>query len=114
MKHIAPIKQDDGDILMSKLENTAISLGDCFGTIIDENTTKKQIAGSVFKLGFSLTKLTFGVLGFAIKNTPKAVVAVSSAKKDLVEGIEKEVNQIQKEIQEDKLREKIKQLKVEN
>lgn len=114
MKHIAPIKKTDGEILFDKLDNTAILLGDCVGAIIDENTTKKQVAGSVFKLGFSLTKLTFGVLGFAIKNTPKAVVAVSSAKKDLLEGIEKELNQIQKEIQEDKLREKIRQLKVQN
>ena len=114
MKHIVPVKKNDGEILFDKLDNSVTSLGDCLGTIIDENTTKKQVAGSVFKLGFSLTKLTFGILGFAIKNTPKAVVAVSSAKKDLVEGIEKELNQFQKEIQEDKLREKIKQLKVKN
>ncbi|MDQ7060904.1 MAG: hypothetical protein Q9M43_07085 [Sulfurimonas sp.] len=44
-----------------------------------------NVVGSIFTFGFSLTKLTFNVAGCAIKNAPKAVVAVAALKREMID-----------------------------
>ena len=114
MKDLALIPQDnpsDCDFLIDEVEHTFDSLGNCFDTMIDERKTKMNVVGSIFSFGFSLTKLTFNVAGCAIKNAPKAVVAVAAVKREIIDAGTQEWNQYQKELKEDALSEKIKQLK---
>jgi len=105
-------KQDDCDVLLDSFEDTIGGLGNCFDTMLDERKTKMNVIGSIFSFGASLTKLTFKVVGCAIKNTPKAIVAVAAVKREIVNELESDYNQYQKELKEDALNEKIKQLQL--
>jgi len=114
MKYLTLRTQDnpsDCDFLVDEVEHTFDSLGNCFDTMIDEKKTKMNVVGSIFSFGFSLTKLTLNVAGCAIKNAPKAVVAVAAVKREIIDAGTQEWNQYQKELKEDALNEKIKQLK---
>lgn len=114
-------KPNDCDLLIDKLENTFDEFENCFDALTDDKKTKMNVVGSIFSFGLSLTKLTLNVAGCAIKNTPKAVVAVASIKRDVIyvaDGalyeLERGYNQLTKEMQEDALNEKIKQLTLKN
>lgn len=104
-------KPSDCDFLVDELEHTFDSLGNCFESMVDERKTKMNVVGSIFSFGFSLTKLTFNVAGCAIKNAPKAIVAVAALKREIIDAGTQEWNQYQKELKEDALEEKIKLLK---
>ena len=104
-------KVSDCDFLVDEVEHTFAHLGNCFDTMVDEKKTKMNVVGSIFSFGFSLTKLTLNVTGCAIKNAPKVVVAVADIKREIIETGTQEWNQYQKELKEDALNEKIKQLK---
>jgi len=103
-------KQSDCDILFDKFEGTIGDLGNCVDTLLDEKKTKMNVVGSLFSFGVSLTKFTFNVLGCAVKNTPKAIVTVAAVKREIVQEIESEYREYQKELKEDALNEKIKLL----
>jgi len=115
MKDLVLIEQEqptDCDILIGKAENTLHSLENCFDTIVDEKKTKLNVVGSIFGFAFSLTKLTFNVAGCAVKNTPKAIVGVAAVKREIVADLENEYNQYQKELKEEALHDKIRQLQL--
>ena len=105
-------KQGDCEVLLDSFEDTIGDLGNCFDAMLDEKKTKLNVIGSIFGFGASLTKLSFKVLGCAIKNTPKVIVAVAAVKREIVNELESEYNQYQKELKEDALNEKIKQLQL--
>ena len=105
-------KPSDCEILENKFDNTLDDFGNCFDSILDEKKSKLNVVGSIFKFGFSLTKLTLGVAGCAIKNTPKAVVAVAAVKREIVTELETGYREYQKELKEDALQEKIEALKL--
>ena len=105
-------KPNDCDVLMGKLDHTLDDLVNCFETAFDEKKTKMNVVGSIFGFGASLTKLTLNVAGCAIKNTPKAVVAVAAVKREIVADLENEWNQHKKEQQEEALNEKIRNLQL--
>lgn len=114
MKDLALRTQDnpsDCDFIVDEIEHTFDRLGNCFDTMEDERKTKMNVIGSIFSFGFSLTKLTLNVAGCAIKNAPKAVVAVAALKREMIDAGTQEWNEYQKELKEDALNEKIKQLK---
>ena len=108
---LKPTQKRDCDRLEDSFVNMFDRLGNCVDTLIDEKKTKMNVVGSVFGFGISLTKLTFNVAGYAIKNTPKAVVAVAAVKKEIVSTIEDEIYTHQKQQKEDALNEKIRLLK---
>jgi len=105
-------KTTDCDVVVDRLEDTLYDLGDCFDAVLNEKRTKMSVAGSIFNFGVSLTKLTLNVAGCAIKHSPKAVVAVASLKREIVTNIESEYSQYQKELKEEALNKKIKQLQL--
>ncbi len=105
-------RKNDCDILLDNAENAMNDLGRCFGSLLDEKQTKMDVVGTIFGFGKSLTKLTLNVGICAIKNTPKAVVAVASAKREFVNTLEIEYNNYQKQLKEEALDDKIKQLKL--
>lgn len=116
MKDLTLVEQvqvSDCDILIGKAENTIYSLENCFNTIIDEKKTKLNVVGSIFSFAFSLSKLTFNVAGCAIKNTPKAIVAVAAVKREILTDIENEWSDYQKELQKEALEIKIERLALE-
>lgn len=105
-------EKSDCDILIDGAEDSLKKLGNCFEDAFDDRKTKMNVAGSVFGFGASLTKLAFNATGCAIKNAPKAVVAVAAAKRELVNVIEEGVRETQKQAKEDALNEKIHQLRL--
>ena len=115
MKDLTIIEQtqnSDCDFLITKAENTIKSLENCFDAIINDRKTKMHVVGSLFNFGVSLTKLTLNVTGCAIKNTPKAIVTIAAVKREIVADLESEYNQYQKELKEEALNEKIRQLQL--
>ena len=103
-------EKNDCDVLMDNAESMFSDLGNCFETMVDERKTKMNVVGSLFSFGFSFTKLTFNVAGCAVKNVPKAVVAVAAVKREIIDAGTQEWNQYQKELKEDALEAKIKLL----
>lgn len=115
MRKNRPIKYEKSnncEILIEGAEDSLKRLGNCFESAFDEKQTKMNVVGNIFGLGASLTKLALNTTGCAIKNAPKAVVAVASVKREIVNAIEEEVRETQKQHKEDALEEKIKQLKL--
>jgi len=104
--------RSDCDVIIDDLENTFGNLGNCLESIVDEKQTKMSFVKNLFKFGGSLTKLALNTTSCAIKNTPKVVVAVASAKREVVHAIEDEWTQYQRQQKEEVLEEKIKQLKL--
>ena len=103
-------RKSDCDILLGNTENMFNDLGNCVETVFDEKKSKMNVIGSIFALGKSLTKLTFNVGVCAVKNAPKAVVAVAAVKREVISAVEEEIQEHNKKQQEDALDEKIKQL----
>ena len=113
MKNLIIIEENrvtDCDFLIGKAENTLHSLENCLETVIDDKKSKMNVIGSIFSFGFSLTKLTFSVAGCAVKNVPKAVVAVAAGKKEIITDLENGYREYQKELKENALEEKIEQI----
>ena len=105
-------ERNDCDIILDATENVFSDLGNCFNTAFDENKTKMNVLGSMFSLGKSLTKLTANAGYCVVKNAPKAVIAVASVKREIVTAIEDGIQDHQKQLKEDALNEKIKQLRL--
>jgi putative N-acetylmannosamine-6-phosphate epimerase len=105
-------QKSDCDILLDNAENMFGSLGICIDTVTDDKKTKMNVLGSIFGLGKSITKLTFNAGYCAIKNTPKAVVAVAAVKREIITAATAEYNRYQKQIKKDTLDAKIQQLKL--
>ena len=103
-------KRNDCDVIINGIENSVEDFGNCFVSLFDEKQTKMSVVKNLFKFGGSLTKLTLNTTSCVVKNVPKAVVAVAGAKREVVNALEDEWNQYQKEQKEDALNEKIKQL----
>ncbi len=101
---------NDCDKLFNGAEDSVRKLGSCFDTLADERKTKMHVVGSIFGFGASLTKLAFTATGCAIKNAPKAVVAVAAVKRDIINSIEEEIRESDKRQREDALEERIRQL----
>jgi hypothetical protein len=104
--------KSDCELLEERVVDVLDDIGSCFETVLDENKNKIGLVGDVLRLGMSMTKLTLKVGGCAIKYTPKAVVAVAQAKRELVNAIEDGYREIEKERMEAKMNEKIKRLKI--
>ena len=104
-------KKTDCEIIGDGFDNVFNHMGTCIDTAFDERKSKVNVVGSIFDLVKSVIKLTWGLGSCAVKNTPKAVVAVAQVKRELVDGIETGINQVQKEMKEDALEQKIKMLK---
>ena len=102
----------DYNRLLNGAEDSINKLGNCFDTLVDERKTKMNVVGSIFGFGASLTKLAFTATGCAVKNIPRAVVAVAAVKRDIVSSIEKEMRESEKQRKVDALEEKIKQLSI--
>ena len=103
-------KKSDCDILFNNTEDVFKDIGSCFERAFDEKQSKMSVVGSIFNLGKSLTRLTFNTGVCAVKNAPKAVVAVAAVKRDIVNAIEEEIHEQQKQAKIDALDAKIKQL----
>ena len=99
----------DCDLLFDGVENVFKDLGSCVESTFEG---RKSVVGDLFKLGKSLTKLTINTGVCVVKNTPKAVVAIASVKRDIINAVEEEVHEYHKQQKEDALNEKIKQLKL--
>ena len=110
IKLIEQNKLTDCDLFIGNLENTLLDFEHCLDVVIDDRKTKMNVVGSIFGFGKSLAKLTLNVTGCAIKNVPKAVVAVAAVKREIITELENEYNQYQKELKEEALNKKIKQL----
>lgn len=102
----------DCDILFDGVENVFTDLGSCLEDTFDKRKSKMNVVGGLFKLGKSLTKLTFNTGVCVVKNTPKAVVAVAAVKREIVGAIEEEVYDYQKQQKIDALDAQIKQLQL--
>jgi len=102
--------KSDCDILIESAEDVFHDVGNCFESAFDDKQSKMSVVGSLFNLGKSLTKLTLNTGVCAVKNAPKAVVAVAAVKREIVNAIEEEVQQQQKQAKLDALDLKIKNL----
>ena len=100
------IKEDFGDLLGS--------IGNCLETAVDKNTTKFDVAESVFGMSKNLLKLGFDGTVCAVKNTPKAIATVADAKRKLIDAGTEEYYKVKKKREEEALEEKIRQLKYRN
>ncbi len=104
--------KSDCDVLLTGVENVFDSLGNCLDSAIDERKSKMSVVKNIFKFGGSLTKLAFNTTTCAVKNVPKAVVAVAAVKREVVTAIEEEYYDYQRELKEEALNEKIKKLRL--
>ena len=102
--------KSDCDIILDNAESMFSDLGNCIESTFDNKKTKMNVVGSIYRLGKSLTKLTFNTGYCAIKNTPKAVISVTSIKRELVQSIEEGIHSHKQQVQEDALNAKIKLL----
>ena len=73
--------KDSCEIIIDDIESSFEDLGECFESLFDEKQSKGSVVKNLFKFGGSLTKLAFDTTSCVVKNTPKAVVAVASAKR---------------------------------
>lgn len=103
--------ESDCDILLNDVENVFGNIGTCFDNVLDDRKSKMQVAGSVFGILGATTKFLFHGTTCVVKNTPKALATVANAKRELTDTIANEYQEYQKELKEDALNEKIKQLK---
>ena len=104
------MKRTDCEVLFDCGKNIFEDLGNCLDGTFDDKKTKMNVLGNIYSLGKSLTKFTFNAGYSAVKNAPKAVVAVASAKRGLMTVIDDEINEHNKQLKESALDKKIKQL----
>jgi hypothetical protein len=103
---------NDCNRIINDVENVFDNLGNCLEDTFDARKSKVSVAKSLFRFGGSLTKLAFDTTACAVKNTPKAVVAVASVKREIITAIEEEVHEYQKQQKIDALDDQIKQIKM--
>jgi len=106
--------KNDCDILLDDLSNFGKSLERSFDTITSERATKTAIAGSLFGIGKSLTKLAWDAGKCTIKHTPKAIATVSEAKQKLIEASTEEYYTFKKEMLEEELNNDLARLRLPN
>jgi len=104
--------KNDCDVLINDVENIFDDLGSCLVNTFDTRKSKASVVKSLFSFGGSLTKLAFDTTTCAIKNAPKAVVAVAAVKREIIDAIEEEVYDYQKQQKIDALDAQIKQLQL--
>lgn len=104
-------KQSDCDLILNNVENVFESIDDCFDAAFDEKKSKMQVLGDIFGIGKSIVKLGWNGTKCAVKYTPKAVVTVAKYKREVVSVVTEEYGNMQKEMKEDALNEKIKRFK---
>ncbi len=104
-------KKSDCDVILNDVENVFGSIGSCVDAALDEKKSKMQVVGGLFGILGSTGKLLLRGTGCAIKHTPKALATVASVKRELTDTISDEYASYQKQLKEDALNEKIKQLK---
>jgi len=109
VKHEA---KSDCAVLEDNFINVFENLGECLDSVVDEKKTKMNVVGSLFGIVGSIGKLALNTTGCAIKNAPKAIVAVAAVKRELIEAGTQEWNKYQKQQKEEALHEKIMQLKL--
>jgi len=97
--------------IINDIEDIFNDLGYCVENTFNPNQPKTNVVKGLFRFGGSLTKLAFDTTSCAIKNTPKAIVTVAALKKELLDTIEEEIDEYQKQQKIDALNHKIKQLK---
>jgi hypothetical protein len=95
--------KNDCDILMDDLSTFGKSLERSIDTMTSNHTTKTAIAGSLFGIGKSLTKLAWDAGKCTIKHTPKAIATVSEAKQEFIEASAEEYYTFKKEMLEEEL-----------
>ena len=105
------MRESDCDLLLGDVENVFGSLGNCLGAAFDEKKSKMYVAKGAFGFTKSLLKFGFDGTKCVVKHTPKAIVTVANAKRELTDTIASEYQKFQKEQREQELEEKIKLLK---
>ncbi|MCD6653567.1 MAG: hypothetical protein LT067_02195 [Sulfurovum sp.] len=104
-------KKSDCEVILKDVENIFGSIGNCFDTALDDKKSKMQVVGGIFGIGKSLLKFGWDAASCVVKHTPKAIATVANAKRELTDTIQEEYRNHQRQIQEDALDEKIRQLK---
>ena len=99
------------EAILDDLGGAFNSLGNGLEAFVDQRPRKMAVAKGVLGFGFGLTKAALRATGCAVKHAPKAAVAIAQAKRDLVNTIEKEYAAYEKEQQEERMRERLEQLK---
>lgn len=101
-KEIAPSDKGKQDQIEKNLRETADNVA--------------EIVGGLWDLGSFITKAVVQTGSFAIKNTPKAIVAVADTRRKIVESVVETYEEIQKEEKEkefdDEFAKKIEQIKL--
>jgi hypothetical protein len=103
-------EKSDCDVILEDVENVFGSLGDCLDAVIDERKSKMDVAKGVWGIGKNLLKFGFNGTRCAVKYTPKAIVTVANAKRELTDTIAGEYQKYQKEQREQALEERIKRI----
>ena len=104
-------QKTDCDVILNDVENVFGSIGSCFDVAFDDKKSKMDVAKGIFGVGKNILKFGWDTGSCAVKHTPKAIATVADAKRKLVDGATEEYSKYQKELKEDALNEKIKQLK---
>ena len=107
-------RKSDCDLLLNDVEQVFGDIGKCFDTAFDERKTKMQVVGSLFGASKSLLKFGWDAGSCAVKNTPKAIVTVANAKRELVGTITEEIAKVQREAKEEELNDRIKKIASSN
>lgn len=105
-------KKSDCEIIKGDFDNLFGSIGNCLETSLDDKKSKMQVVGSIFGIFGSTTKLLWHSTGCAVKKTPKAIATVANVKRELTEIITDDYQQYKKELKEEELNTKIKELKI--
>ena len=103
-------KQSDCDVIMDDFDNLFGSIGNCLETALDEKKSKMQVVESIFGLLKPTGKLLWDGTSCVVKNTPKAVVTVANAKREITDKITDEFQKHQKEMKEKALEDKMTRL----
>jgi len=106
--------QSDCDILLGNVEDVFGSLGACIDAGFDERKSKMDVAKGIFGFGKSLVKFGFNGTKCVVKKTPKALATVASVKREVTDTIVNEYQEYQKEVKQQELEERIRQLKRKN
>jgi len=101
--------RDDCNVIVEGIENSFEDLGNCVVSLFNAD---KSIVRNIFKLGTSVTKLALDTTSCAIKHTPQAMTALAEIKQEIVNSVENEYREYQKEQQKEAFDAKIKQLKL--
>ena len=109
--HIPAQNKSDCEVIMEDVENVFGNIGNCLGAAFDDEKSKMDVTKSVFGIGKSLLKFGWHTTSCVVKHTPKAIATVANAKREFTDTITDAYQKYQKQIKEEELNEKIKQLK---